>query len=164
MWADDHRNIVIPRRINGYFMRGSYDKYDGKKVFKRTSGSKECGEAILYGIRSKDRPVQIIIFCEGITDGIALCDINPDSEIRIISGSSRPAIDMKSIKDNAQIYFAFDADDGGKGHLAYYKNIFPVHHLLPPPQDCKDWGQAPALFWRLKQQTLNDTEATLRPQ
>lgn len=131
---DAKGNINIPRECeNGYMQRGTYGQ---NNEHKWNYGRKEAGPAMLHGKDAKeDSP---IIICEGVTDGITLCQMRPDCHIAIIGGNLRPDIRRK---DGQKVILAFDNDEIGRMDIMHYSEIFGDAEIMSPPDQYNDWSE-----------------------
>lgn len=124
----DRGSLVVPREHGGYFER----RMDG---MKSTHGGKERGHALIKGPRyDMGSP---LILCEGITDAIALSQTYPNAAIAITGGSINPDIRPEQ---GQRVYLAFDSDEAGEAHAAYYAKAFPHAERLLPPDGAHDWA------------------------
>lgn len=134
VYADEYANCVIPRPLGGAVCRGTVKPRDGSKnTYKRTTGSKKAGAAVITG----PQPTRRHILAEGLTDALALVDRYPDAAVYIIGGNMRP--DMPPLQ--GAIYLAFDNDDTGQAHSAHYKEEYKHAEELLPPEGFKDWAE-----------------------
>jgi len=145
-------NLVVPRDLKGAFVRGCSEPNEalGRKAFKGTYGDKMCGAATLQGHMVKhdlDRPKEVWLV-EGVTDGIAVIDMFPHAEVRIVGGGLRP--DVGHVRDGDRIVLAFDSDEAGKQHTEFYKEKYRERvewhrgsvETRTVPEGSKDWSEA----------------------
>ena len=159
IYADNRANCVVPRPHGGCFMRGTVKLKTGEKnTFKRTSGSKRAGAAVLKGIDATTQSSRAIL-CEGVTDALALVDLYPDASIYIIGGNLYP--DLPSLP--GQVLLAFDRDQIGEAHATYYSELYPNAKRLTPPAGAKDWSDWHKLQknteFRERNEVLDDTSS-----
>lgn len=135
VYMDDRRNLVIPRPAGGAFVRGTVALRSGEpNRYKRTTGSRHAGAAILTG--PKVRPDGHVILAEGPRSALALLAEYPHTTVCVVGGSLHA--DLPDLKGR-QVWLAFDNDDGGNQHRAFYKAMFPEAKTLTPPTPGQDW-------------------------
>lgn len=138
IYADANSNLVIPREKDGAFLRGTGEG----SSWKRTVGGKSCGPARLVGPKMTDELPHDVILCEGVTDAVALVELNPEAEVMVVGGNLRPEL---KIRECDKVILAFDGDAGGQEHATHYKASLGAHrggiYERKVPEGYKDWSE-----------------------